>query len=150
MKDPNKRDNIDPLLLKECYTLAAQHEANNAARSILHSRGRKVSVPVDYIPDESSTTPPATLQQAVSNIIYSLTTEETAGATSNSLATQVEVSLLPECGDKEYLLAIMALRNGRSETQRVDALRHISLALSYSPNDPRYIILADILQQVNR
>ena len=76
--------------------------------------------------------------------------EGAAGTTSDSFRAQYEISSMPNCGDKEYLLAIMALRNGRSETQRLEALRHVSLALSYSPNDPRYIALAKILQQINR
>ncbi len=150
MKDSNKWDNIESFLLKECYTLAAQYEANSAARDILRSRGRKISIPDGYIPDGSNITLPTSTQQAVSNIIYALTMEGTAGTTSDSFRAQHEIFTMPNCGDKEYLLAIMALRNGRRETQRLEALRHVSLALSYSPNDPRYITLAEILQQIDK
>lgn len=150
MKDSNKWDNLESFLLKECYTLAAQYEANGTARDILRSRGRKISIPDGYIPDGSNITLPTSTQQAVSNIIYALTMEGTAGTTSESFSAQHEISSMPNCGDKEYLLAILALRNGRSETQRLEALRHVSLALSYSPNDPRYITLAEILQQINK
>ncbi len=149
MKDSNKWDNIESFLLKECYTLAAQYEANSAARDILRSRGRKISIPDGYVPDGNNITLPYSTQQAVSNVIYALTMEGAAGATSGSFRSQHEISAMPNCGDKEYLLALLALRSGRSESQRLEALRHISLALSYSPNDPRYIALADILQQNN-
>lgn len=149
MKDSNKWDNIESFLLKECYTLAAQYEANGAARDILRSRGRKITIPDGYIPDGCNITLPTSTQQAVSNIIYALTMEGAVGTTSDSFQAQHEISSMPNCGDKEYLLAIMALRNGRSETQRLEALRHVSLALSYSRNDPRYITLVEILQQIN-
>lgn len=149
MKDANKWDNIESFLLKECYTLAAQYEASGAARDILRSRGRKISIPDGYIPDGSNITLPTSIQQTVSNIVYALTMEGATGTTTDSFGAQHEISSIPNCGDKEYLLAIMALRSGRSETQRLEALRHVSLALSYSPNDPRYITLAEILQQIN-
>ena len=150
MKDSNKWDNIESFLLKECYTLAAQYEANGAARDILRARGRKISIPDGYIPDGSNITLPNSTQQTVSNIIYALTMEGAAGITSDSFRAQHEISSMPNGGDKEYLLAILALRNGRSETQRLEALRHVSLALSYSPNDPRYKTLAEILQQIDK
>ena len=149
MKDTNKWDNIESFLLKECYTLAAQYEANGAARNILRSRGNKISIPDGYIPDGSNITLPTSTQQTVSNIIYALTMEGAAGTTSDSFKAQHELSSMPDCEDKEYLLAIMALRNGRSETQRLEALKHVRLALSYSPDDPRYIALAKILQQID-
>lgn len=149
MKDSNKWDNMESFLLKECYTLAAQYESNAAARDILRSRGRKISIPDGYIPDGSNITLPNSTQQAVSNVIYALTMEGAAGTASDSFREQHEISAMPNCGDKEYLLAILALRNGRNETQRLEAMRHVSLALSYSPNDPRYITLAEILQQIN-
>lgn len=149
MKDANKWDNLESFMLKECYTLAAQYEANGEARDILRSRGRKIAIPDGYIPDGSNITLPTSTQQAVSNIIYALTMEGASDTPSDSFRSQHEISSMPNCGDKEYLLAIMALRNGRSETQRLEALRHVSLALSYSPNDPRYITLAEILQQIN-
>lgn len=149
MKDANKWDNIESFLLKECYTLAAQYEANGAAHDILRSRGRKISIPDGYIPNGSNITLPDSTQRAVSNIIYTLTMEGATDTTSDSFRAQNEVSSMPNCGDKEYLLAVLALRSGRSETHRLEALRHVSLALSYSPNDPRYITLAEILQQIN-
>ena len=148
MKDTNKWDNIESFLLKECYTLAVQYEENGAARNILRARGKKISIPDGYVPDGNNITLPTSTQQTVSNIIYALTMEGT-GTTTDSFSAQHEISSIPNCGDKEYLLAIMALRSGRSETQRLEALRHVSLALSYSPNDPRYITLAEILQQIN-
>lgn len=146
MKKANSWDNIESFMLKECYALAAQYEGNDAARDILRSRERKISISNGYVPDGSNITLPYSTQQVVSNIIYALTMEGAAGTTFDSFRAQHEISSMPNCGDKEYLLAILALRNGRSETQRLEALRHVSLALSYSPNDPRYITLAEILQ----
>lgn len=149
MKDSDRWDNMESFLLKECYTLAAQYEVNSTAQEILRSRGRKISIPHGYIPDSNNITLPYSIQQAVSNVLYALTMEDAVGMASDSFRLQHEISAMPNCGDKEYLLALLALRNGRNESQRLEALRHISLALSYSPNDPRYIALADILQQNN-
>lgn len=149
MKDANKWDNMESYLLKECYTLAAQYEGNNSARDILRSRERKISIPDGYIPDGSNITLPTSTQQAVSNIIYALTMEG-VGITSDSFKAQHEIDSMTDYGEKEYLLAIMVLRSGRSKTKRLEAMRHVSLALSYSPSDPRYITLAEILQQINK
>lgn len=148
MKDSNKWDNIESSLLKECYTIAAQYETNSGARDILRSRGRKITIPDGYVPDGNNLTRPYSTQQAVSNVIYALTMEGT-GMASDSFSLQHELSVMPKCGDREYLLALMELRNGKSTSERLEALRHISLALSYSPNDPRYIALAEILLQHN-
>ena len=150
MDNFNKWDNMGSFLLKECYALAAQYEANGAARDILRSRGRKISLPDGYIPDGGDITPPTSVQQTVSNIVYALTMEGASGTTFDSFRAPDEVSSLPDCGDKEYLWAIMTLRNGRSEAQRITALNHVGFALSYSLDDPRYIALAEILQQIDK
>lgn len=149
MKDSSKWDNMESFLLKECYTLAAQYEANSSARDILRSKGRKISIPDGYVPDSNNIELPYSIQKIVSDVLYALTMENAAAPATGSFGLQAAVSTMPNCGDKEYLLAILSLRSGRSESNRLEALRHISLALSQSINDPRYTALADILQQNN-
>lgn len=150
MKDSNKWDNMGFFLLKECYELAANYEADSVARGILRSKGQKISILDGYIPDGNNITLPYSIQQTVSNVIYALTMEGRTAKDPNSFRSQHEISAMPNCGDKEYLLALLALRNGRSESQRLEALRHIRLALSYSLDDPRYRMLAEILQETDR
>lgn len=149
MKDSRKWDNMESFLLKECYTLAAQYEANSSARDILRSKGRKISIPDGYVPDSNNIELPYSTQKIVSDVLYALTMENAAAPATGSFGLQAAVSAMPNCGEKEYLLAILSLRSGRSESNRLEALRHISLALSQSINDPRYTALADILQQNN-
>ena len=149
MKDASRWDNIQSFLLKECYTIAAQYEANSSARDILRSKGRKISIPDGYVPDSNNIELPYSIQKTVSDALYALTMENAADPAAGSFGLQAAVATMPNCGEKEYLLAILSLRSGRSESNRLEALRHISLALSKSPNDPRYTALADILQQNN-
>lgn len=65
-----------------------------------------------------------------------------------AVCTETEMTL--SSAEKEYILALLALRNGTNETQRFKALKHIRTALSDSPNDPRYIALAAVLQDAER
>lgn len=149
MKDLEKWDSSGAFLLKECYMFAAQYESNNAARDILYARGRKIVVPDRSVLDENHITIPYSTQRAVSNVFHALTKEGTPGKISAEFGLQDEISSMPNCGDKEYLLAILALRNGRGKAEQIEALRHIGAALSYSPNDPRYFTMAKVLQQNN-
>lgn len=53
-----------------------------------------------------------------------------------------------QVSEREFALALSSLQAGTSETQRLQAQRHISAALRDLPNDPRYIAFARMLQEV--
>ena len=56
-------------------------------------------------------------------------------------------SALSAPGEEAYFRALQALERGTTETFRTEALRHIREALAALPDDPRYLALADILQE---
>lgn len=85
--------------------------------------------------------------QLASEALLALTQDGyTASGDAGYLAEQW-VSMLPDSAEKEYLLALLALREGRAESQRIEAMRHISRAMDLSPGDPRYLTLAEVLGQ---
>ena len=149
MSNDKAWDSIEAFQLKECYDLAAQFEKLDTARDVLRKKSKKIEIPRNYIPVLAGTTYVETEMQVISEAIYGLTLEDFAASESTGFKYAHKINSLPSSAEKEYLLALLALRNGKSETQRLDALRHISVALSYSPYDPRYIALAKVLQDVD-
>lgn len=149
MPKANKWDNGKGLLLEECHSLAARYETNAAAREILYARARKISFSPGYTPDADGIAPPDSIQQTAANVLYALTMDGDPASGAMLGQAEQELSSLEDCGEKEYLLALLALRRGRSETQRLEALRHIREAQQYSNSDPRYLALVDILLQQN-
>ena len=76
---------------------------------------------------------------------------EGAGAAErNEFKNAHKVSSITNIAEREFLLALLALRKGTSETQRVEALRHLEIANSYSPNDLRYITLINVIRDANK
>lgn len=136
-------------LLKECYELAEQIVSTDEAREVIRSRKRKVIASKDFKLASDNINYPNSFQQIVSSITSALAREGAAVAARESFSFQSELNALPDSADKEYLLALFSLRNGTNETQQVDALRHITVAISRSPNDPRYLALAEVLQAVD-
>ena len=133
MSNVNTWDSIEAFLLKECYDLATQFEKLDTARDVLREKSKKIGIPKNYIPVQADATYQETDMQIVSENI--------------EFKYAYKINNLPVSAEKEYVFALLALRNGTNETQRLDALRHISVALSYSPYDPRYIALASVLQE---
>lgn len=150
MADVNNWDSIEAFQLKECYDLAAQFEKLDTARSVLRERSKKIDIPENYIPVQANASYPESEMQVVSEAIYGLTLEGFAASENTGFKYAHKIDGLPDSAEKEYVLALLSLRNGTNETQRLEALRHISVALSYSPNDPRYIALADILKDADK
>lgn len=150
MADVNTWDSIEAFQLKECYDLATQFEKLDTARDVLREKSKKIDLPKNYIPVQADATYQETEMQVVSEAIYALSLEGFAASENAGFKYSHKINSLPSSAEKEYVLALLALRNGTNETQRLDALRHISVALSYSPNDPRYIALAGVLQDVDK
>lgn len=150
MSNVNVWDSPEAVKLKECYDLAAQYEKLDTAREVLRDRSKKIDIPKDYVPMQEDASYQETEMQVVSEAIYELTLEGFAASENTEFQYAHKISNLPSSAEKEYVLALLALRSGANETQRLNALRHISAALGYSPNDPRYIALASVLQDVDK
>lgn len=150
MTNVNMWDSIEAFQLKECYDLAAQFERLDIARDVLREKSKKIDIPKNYIPVQADATYTETEMQIISEALYGLSLEGFAASENSGFRYAHKINSLPSSAEKEYVLALLALRNGTNETQRLDALRHISVALDYSPNDPRYIALASVLQDVDK
>lgn len=142
MDDVNNWDSIEAFQLKECYDLATQFEKLDTAKEVLREKSKRINIPKNYVPVQADISYQETEMQIVSEAIY--------GLTLGGFRYSHKVDNLPSSAEKEFILALLSLRNGTNETQRLDALRHISVALSYSLDDPRYIALASVLQDVDK
>lgn len=102
---------------------------------------------MNYAPVQTDATYQETEMQIASEAIYELSLEGFSASEKAGFKQAHKIDNLPSSSEKEFILALLSLRNGTYETQRLDALRHISIALSFSPNDPRFIALANVLQE---
>ncbi len=148
MKDIGNCDSLTAFQLKECYELAAQFEKLDAVRDILREKAKKIDFHQDYM-SIKDTRHHESEMQIISEAMERIVSGNAAAYGNNEPEYLHKVNTLPGSAEKEYLLALSALRYGGSETQRLEAMHHISKALSYSPNDPRYTALARILQEAD-
>lgn len=136
---------IDSDILKELYLLSEQYEDSELVREILRTKEKKIK--------------PASTSSSVCGIVSNVTSDmqyfstvisvlSMEGFTASGYHSEaIPITSMSESPEKEYLLALLALRNGKNETQRLEALRHVSSALASAPNDPRFQALAAVLQQ---
>lgn len=134
--------------LKECYDLAAQFEKSNAAKNVLREKLKRLPFPKNNIPLQITVSYPETEMQILSEAVYELANESVNTAGRTAFKYTDKINALPNSAEKEYVLALLSLRSGTDVTHQLDAHKHISAALRYSPNDPRYIALSNILQGV--
>lgn len=149
MEDLKSWNGVEACLLKECYDLASQFERLDTARYILREKSKRIETEKSYIPTLSDASYRESEMHVLSEIVYGLTLDGVTDSESSATQYMHKLSSLPNSAEKEYVLALLALRDGTSVTQRLDALRHISAALNSSPNDPRYIALARVLQDAD-
>ena len=150
MTGANNWDNIEAFQLKECYDYATQFENDETAKSILREKSKKIGIPENYIPLQADVSYQETTMQTLSEAIYELSLEGFAASESSEFRYSYKVNALPESAEKEFVLALLSLRTGTNETHRIEALRHVSAALRFSPNDPRFVALARILQEADK
>lgn len=147
MADAIPMDSLEAFQLKECYELAAQFEPLDTARSVLREKSKKLDIPMNYAPVQTDAAYPETEMQIVSEAIYALTLEGFSDFGTDAFPYMHKIESLPDSGEKEFVSALVALRYGTGQTARIYALMHIQAALRFSPNDPRYLALADVLQE---
>lgn len=140
-------DSLEVFQLKECYELAAQFEKIDTAKEVLREKSKKLDISMNYSPVQTDAVYQETEMQIVSEALYGLSLEGFSVSEKTTFKYAHKINNLPNSAEKEFVLALLSLRNGTNETQRLDALRHISAALNFSPNDPRFNALANILQE---
>ena len=133
-------------LLRELYTLAAQYEESDMARELLLAKAGKTVPAAEPAADELRR-PAATQMEYFSQCMAELAAGGYAETTTKDAGEPRCLSLLRDSAEKEYIRALAALRSGRTESHRLEAMNRIRTALSQKPNDPRLITLALVLQQ---
>ena len=142
-------ESIDPCLLRECYDLAAQYETLDTAKAVLLEKSKRVAISdIDEMMREDRFYHESPMQ-IVSDIINGLTQEKAETNENNRYKYFRLTNKLPNSPEKEYIFALLSLWGESSERQRIETLEHISAALAGSPDDPRYIALAKILQETD-
>ena len=146
MDNEKRPDAAEAALLKECYDLAARFEKIDNARDIIREKLKKVSLYTDGTPMTTAAVVSGSGMDVISEIMYKMSLEGTGGSGKNDNGYAYKLERLPYSGEKEFLLALLALRDGTDETHRKSALLHIYEALKESNEDPRYVALAAALQ----
>lgn len=140
-------DSKEAVLLKECYDLATQFEKSDIAKDILRDKSKQLGVLPSQIPQDS-TAFYETEMQVASAVLCALSLEGYSNSENSAFRYDHKVNNLPsDSAEKEYLYSLLALRDARNETQRSNALMHLSKAMDIEKSDPRYIALAMVLQQ---
>jgi hypothetical protein len=146
MVNSSSHDSREAFQLKECYELAIQHERLDMAKEVLRDKSKNQDIPLIIPPIQTDAAFPESEMQIVSEALYELTQEGLAVQEKKDLKYAHRITNLPASAEKEFVLALLSLRNGTNETYRLDALKHISTALYFSPDDPRFVAFADILR----
>jgi hypothetical protein len=150
MVNDNNFDNLQLFQLKECYDLATLHEKDEIAKKVLMEKAKSIEIPTDYFSDKENFEYKETEMQTISDALYALSLEGNFAPTNSIFKYKNNIDNISDSGEKEYILTLLSLRKGMSETNRIEALRHISTALTFSPNDSRYITLAKVLEEAGR
>lgn len=141
-----KMDYKTASILNECYGLASRFEKLDTARAILEEKKKRVEFPdIPMVSRERDHR--ESEMEAFSDILQVFLQEAYADSNNSGENSFLRVQELPESAEKEFLLALLSLKSGNEEAQRLKAIQHISAALDRAPEDPRYLALASVLQQ---
>ncbi len=142
-------ESIELFQLKECYELAALYANDEMAKNVLHKKIKRIEIPEDcYMSDQDDAVYHESEMQIISDAMYELALEGNVSSSDTGFKYKEKIDSLPESGEKEYVLALLSLRKGTTESNRIEALEHLTAALSYAPNDPRLLTLARVLEEV--
>lgn len=158
------------LLLRECYELAADAAGTEEEREILRERAAGctgVAGGAVCLAEPGEPGAACLAEQGEPGVTGADALQPDAGFSERLMRAVVSLSLtaegyesavdpgkvngalaaLPDSAEKEYLLALAALRGDRGNAARVAAVRHISRALAFAPGDPRCQALAEVLAE---
>lgn len=132
-------------ILEECYSISEKYATNTDAKELLHERligsqKCKSKNPIESIPFSDEVTFDKALLLLSSESIYDNKT--------GTFSLQAEINSMSDCAEKNYLLALLALRSRMDDEGRIEAINYLNAAHNYSPNDPRIRTLELILQSI--
>lgn len=139
-------DEMCDFLIKECYEIAERFETMEIPKMILREKSKNIKLLEGIIPQDDSLCSSKSYMQSVSEVMYELSMEGLGGETKKDFPLSHVVSSIPECAEKNYILALLELRRGTNEMHRLSVLQYLSRALSEEPNDPRFRALTQILR----
>lgn len=148
MSETNVWNCLALFLLKECYKLAVLYTRDEMAKNVLREKAKSIDLSEDYVPAQVDAIYQESEMEILSDAMYALTLEGNMIHATSDFKYMYKIDSLPESGEKEYLKALLSLRQGMSESNRIEALGHLAAALAYTPNDPKMITLARILEEV--
>lgn len=137
--------------LKECYELAVRFENNDKAKDVIREKIKRLEDQEDNIIQEYADTFYSKHEMEIlSEIICVLASEDFMSSHNSDITFYHKINSVPDSAEKEFVLALLSLRSGTNETQRLEAVRHLSAALNNSPDDPRFIALFTVLQEAQK
>lgn len=149
MDNSMKWSSTEKANLKECYDLALQFEKMDIAKDVLREKAKKLGAAGSYASLHTGDLCPESEMQVLSEAVYGLALETLESSPRSDFRDGYKVNGLPDSAEKEYVLALLSLRDGMDVSQRLEAVGHIRAALRYTDNDPRYRALASILEEVD-
>jgi hypothetical protein len=133
-------------ILKECYSLAAEYEESDIVRNILKNKKSQL---LDGQNDLEQIIPSDLFDAVSVSRIFEKLSQPNGLDNDTYKASLGFLMLEPESAEKEYLTALLNLSTGTDEKHRLEAWKHINSAWLAEPNDPRYIALIKVLQEID-
>lgn len=132
-------------ILEECYSISERNVRSEIAKDLIHSRLVKSKKVTQNNPIAGK---PFSNEEAFADALLALSNETINETSSSVFSKQAEVNAMVESAEKNYLLALLALRSGMNDEGRIAAIEYLLKAHNDSPNDPRIRTLMLILQSL--
>ncbi|MFU0662948.1 hypothetical protein [Gardnerella vaginalis] len=147
MSDVNINSN-DAFKLKECYEFAARFEKLDAARKLLREKSKNIDISNYSTDSQNDVSLKETDMQVISQAIRSLSLEDLDARIYGDSEYREKIDNLPDSPEKDYVRVLMTLKHDANRIQDNYALNIISSVIEDDPTDPRYIALANVLQEL--
>ena len=132
-------------ILEECYSISEQNVSSEIAKDLIHSRLVKSKTTTQNNPIAEK---PFSNEEVFGDALLALSNETINEVSGNVFSKQADVNAMQESAEKNYLLALLALRSGMNDEGKVSAIEYLLKAHNDSPNDPRIRTLMLILQSL--
>ena len=132
-------------VLEECYSLSEKNVKNEVAKDLIHSRLVRSEVIKLNNPIAEK---PFSNEEIFNHVLLALSDETIDSKANNVFLRQAEVNAMMASAEKNYILALLALRSGMNDEGRIAAIDYLIKAHDDSPNDPRIRTLMLILQSL--
>lgn len=133
--------------LKECYELMDSSAQSIEVRTLSRKRLSNLHEIGAGLPEEDTFSSIDSVQSSLSLIRTALASEDVKTSTSASFSQQTKINSLPESSEKNYLLALLALRGDTGNQGCLNALRFLERAIGEEPSNIIYRTLAEAIHR---